>query len=63
MSKIGIIFQWSLVAATIGLALAMLERLANELLDASQNRGVAVKKREDTLKMAEANRAFAHYRW
>ena len=41
----------------------MLERLANEFLDASQNRGVAVKKREDTLKMAEANRAFAHYRW
>ncbi len=39
------------------------ERLANELFDASQNRGNAVKKREDTHKMAEANRAFAHYRW
>ena len=41
----------------------MVEKLANELLDASQNRGNAVKKREDTHKMAEANKAFAHYRW
>ena len=41
----------------------MVERLANEILDASQNRGNAVKKREDVHKMAEANKAFAHYRW
>jgi len=41
----------------------MAERLANEVLDASNGIGLAVKKREDTLKMAEANRAFAHYRW
>jgi small subunit ribosomal protein S7 len=41
----------------------MRERLANEMLDAAQNRGGAVKKREDTHKMAEANKAFAHYRW
>ena len=41
----------------------MRERLANELYDASQNRGNAVRKREETHKMAEANRAFAHYRW
>ena len=41
----------------------MPERLAGEILDASQNRGTAVKKREDTHKMAEANKAFAHYRW
>ena len=41
----------------------MVERLAGELLDASNNRGTAVKKREDTHKMAEANRAFSHYRW
>ncbi len=41
----------------------MAERLANELLDAANNRGSAVKKREDTHKMAEANKAFAHYRW
>ena len=39
------------------------EKLAGELLDASNNRGAAVKKREDTHKMAEANRAFSHYRW
>ena len=41
----------------------MRERLANEMLDAAQNRGTAVKKREDIHKMAEANKAFAHYRW
>jgi small subunit ribosomal protein S7 len=41
----------------------MVERLAAELMDASQNRGNAVKKREDVHKMAEANKAFAHYRW
>jgi small subunit ribosomal protein S7 len=41
----------------------MRERLAAELIDASQGRGNAVKKREDTHKMAEANKAFAHYRW
>jgi small subunit ribosomal protein S7 len=41
----------------------MLERLANEILDASNNRGNSVKKREDVHKMADANRAFAHYRW
>jgi len=41
----------------------MTEKLAGELLDASSNRGSAVKKREDTHKMAEANRAFSHYRW
>jgi small subunit ribosomal protein S7 len=41
----------------------MLEKLANEVLDAANNRGGAVKKKEDTHKMAEANKAFAHYRW
>jgi len=41
----------------------MRERLAAELVDASQNRGTSIKKREDTHKMAEANKAFAHYRW
>jgi small subunit ribosomal protein S7 len=41
----------------------MVEKLASEILDASQNKGNAVKKREDTHKMAEANKAFAHYRW
>jgi small subunit ribosomal protein S7 len=41
----------------------MEERLSNELLDAVNNRGAAVKKREDTHRMAEANKAFSHYRW
>ena len=41
----------------------MAERLANEVMDASNGIGLAVKKREDTHKMAEANKAFAHYRW
>ena len=42
---------------------SMIDRLANELLDASSNRGTAVKKKEDVHRMAEANKAFAHYRW
>ncbi|MBQ1812632.1 MAG: 30S ribosomal protein S7 [Bacilli bacterium] len=42
---------------------SMAEKLANELIDASNNTGGAVKKREDTHRMAEANKAFAHYRW
>ncbi len=41
----------------------MVERLANEILDAAQNRGGAVKKREDVHKMADANKAYSHYRW
>ena len=41
----------------------MMEKLAGEIMDAAANRGNAVKKREDTHKMAEANKAFAHYRW
>jgi small subunit ribosomal protein S7 len=41
----------------------MVERLAGELLDAANNRGAAIKKREDTHRMAEANKAFSHYRW
>ena len=41
----------------------MSDKLLNELLDASQNKGAAIKKREDTHKMAESNKAFAHFRW
>ena len=41
----------------------MVERLSNELMDAASSRGLAIKKREDTHKMADANKAFAHYRW
>ena len=53
---------WSTAARNRG-ENTMTEKLAAELLDASNNRGTAVKKREDTHKMAEANRAFSHYRW
>jgi small subunit ribosomal protein S7 len=41
----------------------MMERLSNELMDAAQQRGTAIKKREDTHRMAEANKAFSYYRW
>ncbi|MCP5405378.1 MAG: 30S ribosomal protein S7 [Pseudomonadaceae bacterium] len=55
--------RWIVGAARKGGARTMRERLFYELSEASQNRGNAVKKREDTHKMAEANRAFAHFRW
>jgi small subunit ribosomal protein S7 len=55
--------RWIILAARERNEKTMTERLSAELLDASNNRGSAVKKREDTHKMAEANRAFSHYRW
>ncbi len=55
--------RWLINAARNRGENTMTEKLAGELLDASNNRGTAVKKREDTHKMAEANRAFSHYRW
>jgi small subunit ribosomal protein S7 len=55
--------RWIIEAARGRNEKTMTERLSSELLDASNNRGNAVKKREDTHKMAEANRAFSHYRW
>jgi small subunit ribosomal protein S7 len=55
--------RWLLDAARKRGEKYMRERLAGELLDASNNTGASVKKREDTHKMAEANKAFAHYRW
>src|SRR5260221_13855183 len=55
--------RWIVTAARNRGEHTMTEKLAGELLDASSNRGAAVKKREDTHKMAEANRAFSHYRW
>ena len=55
--------RWVIKAARARSERTMTERLAGELLDASGNRGSAVKKREDTHRMAEANKAFAHYRW
>jgi small subunit ribosomal protein S7 len=55
--------RWLVTAARARGEKSMEERLAGEILDAAANRGGAVKKREDTHRMAEANRAFAHYRW
>jgi small subunit ribosomal protein S7 len=55
--------RWIITAARGRNEKTMVERLSGELLDAANNRGTAVKKREDTHKMAEANRAFSHYRW
>ena len=56
-------FRWLIEMARKRSEHTMVERLSAELLDAASGRGAAVKKREDTHKMAEANRAFAHYRW
>jgi small subunit ribosomal protein S7 len=55
--------RWIIEAARARNEKTMVDRLSGELLDASNNRGNAVKKREDTHRMAEANRAFSHYRW
>ena len=55
--------RWIITAARNRNETTMVDRLSGELLDAASNRGTAVKKREDTHKMAEANRAFSHYRW
>ncbi len=55
--------RWIISAARGRNENTMVERLSGELLDAVNNRGTAVKKREDTHRMAEANRAFSHYRW
>ena len=55
--------RWIITAARARNENTMVDRLSGDLLDAANNRGTAVKKREDTHKMAEANRAFSHYRW
>jgi small subunit ribosomal protein S7 len=55
--------RWLITAARNRSGKSMAEKLANEFMDAAQGSGAAVKKREDTHRMAEANRAFAHYRW
>ncbi|MDH3675838.1 MAG: 30S ribosomal protein S7, partial [Anaerolineae bacterium] len=55
--------RWLVSSARSRAGRSMAEKLAAELLDASNNQGATVKKREDTHRMAEANRAFAHYRW
>jgi len=55
--------RWILASAHARPGKSMAEKLASELMDAANNTGAAIKKREDTHRMAEANRAFAHYRW
>jgi small subunit ribosomal protein S7 len=55
--------RWLVLNARSRPEKSMVERLAGELNDAANNRGAAIKKREDTHRMAEANKAFAHYRW
>jgi small subunit ribosomal protein S7 len=55
--------RWLINAARARSESTMVDRLSNELMDAAQQRGTAVKKREDTHRMAEANKAFSHYRW
>ena len=55
--------RWMIAAARKRNEQTMVERLSGEIMDAANNRGAAVKKREDTHKMADANKAFSHYRW
>ena len=55
--------RWVIAAARNRNETTMVQRLSGEIMDAANNRGAAVKKREDTHKMAEANKAFSHYRW
>jgi small subunit ribosomal protein S7 len=61
--RISLSIRWVINAARSRQGKSMEEKLAGEFMDASQGRGGAVKKKEDSYKMAEANRAFAHYRW
>ena len=61
--KMALAIRWIIGYAKQRTEKTMEEKLSGELIDAANNRGAAVKKREDTHKMAEANKAFAHYRW
>jgi len=61
--RVGLAIKWILSFARERKEQSMEERLAAELIDAANNRGSSIKKREDTHKMAESNKAFAHYRW
>jgi small subunit ribosomal protein S7 len=61
--RVALGMRWLIIYAKDRGEKTMVEKLAGEIMDAANNRGNAVKKREDTHKMAEANKAFAHYRW
>jgi small subunit ribosomal protein S7 len=61
--RVSLAIRWLLASARARTGKSMAEKLANELLDAANNVGATIKRREDTHRMAEANKAFAHYRW
>ena len=61
--RLSLAIRWLLAAAKARPGKSMAEKLASELLDASQGVGATIKRKEDTHRMAEANRAFSHYRW
>lgn len=61
--RLALSFRWLLDSSRRRAEKTMKQKLAGELMDAAENRGAAIKKREDTHRMAEANKAFAHYRW
>jgi small subunit ribosomal protein S7 len=61
--RLSLSMRWLIQAARDRSEKSMEEKLAGEIMDAAANRGTAIKKKEDTHRMAEANRAFAHYRW
>ena len=61
--SLSLAIRWLVVSATARPGRSMAEKLAGELSDAAKGQGVTIKKRDDTHRMAEANRAFAHYRW
>ncbi len=61
--QLALAMRWIVDAARKRGEKSMTNKLAGELMDAAENRGTAMKKREDTLRMAEANKAFSHYRW
>lgn len=61
--SVALAMRWLLASARSRGEKGMTEKLANELIDAANNRGATIKKRDDTHRMAEANKAFAHYRW
>ncbi|MEK6791439.1 MAG: 30S ribosomal protein S7 [Deltaproteobacteria bacterium] len=61
--KLSLALRWLVSYSTARSEKSMIEKLAGELIDASNNKGASVKKKEDVHKMAEANKAFAHYRW
>ena len=61
--RLALSMRWLILSASNRGEKTMDQRLANEFMDAAQNRGTAIKKKDDTHRMAEANKAFAHYRW